>query len=139
MKKKRNYQQRGSLISMPVVQAVPDQITTDETKQQDAPIARQISFDNQKLFEQQIPLSFMATEISPMNLMSTNASSNYLLQPSLFDQESTPQATDINQLQFMKHHQQSIHQSSSYTNIFDQYNESNIEYAPNLDHQMSSY
>ncbi|MFS8159554.1 MAG: hypothetical protein ACMG6E_04945 [Candidatus Roizmanbacteria bacterium] len=38
---------------------------------------------------------------------------------------------------------QNIHQSSPYTNInnniFDQYNESNLEYAPHLDHQMSSY
>ena len=108
MKKKRNYQQRGGVISMPV-QTVPDQIVTDETKQQPTPITRQISFDNHKLFEQQIPLSFMPVDSSPMNLMSTNASNNsinnYLLQPSLFDQESTPQATDINQLQFMKHQQ----------------------------------
>ncbi len=87
--------------------------------------------------------SLSTMDSSPLNLMSSNAQSNYMLQPSLFDQESTPQATDINQLQFMKQQQMNMQMSPIYTtitnNIFEPYNEPHLDYAPSLDHQMASY
>ncbi|MFS8159553.1 MAG: hypothetical protein ACMG6E_04940 [Candidatus Roizmanbacteria bacterium] len=51
MKKKRNYQQRGGVISMPT-QAVPDQIISDEISQQITPAGCQTPFDNHKPFDE---------------------------------------------------------------------------------------